>query len=131
MSASGSTPGGLPYPTMNDRLADTDAYIREFAQAVAARLANPGFVLEQRTVNTGSDGRGWLQFTALSRLDGMVAQPLIGSGSKQTIYATVYQLSGNSGLLQLRYAAVDAYSAAYYPWVGAMNVSVFAWGAPA
>jgi hypothetical protein len=129
-AASGATPGGLPYPTLDDRLADTATWIGHLADAVAGRLANPGMALFAGTVTTGGDGRVWVPFPALSRCDGCVPQVLTGAG-RYVIWPTVYQRSGNAALLLFRSAPVTGYTAAIAPFVGPLSVFAYAWGAPA
>lgn len=130
--ASGSTPGGLPYPTTGDRLADTDAYIAELADAVAVKLANPGVVLFKRQMATDGNGESWQSFSTLARVDGAIAQMLTGVG-QHTVYACVARLDGAQSVqFRFRTAPISTYSAAMAPWAnGSITVCGYVWGVSA
>jgi hypothetical protein len=130
VQASGSTPGGLPYPTTGDRLGQTDAYIGQLADAVAARLASPGVALLLTTVTTDGNGDAWLTFPTLSRCDGTVAQTVTGGGN-YAIWPHIIGYQGNAALVRWRKAPIATYSAAMSAYVGALNVCAYGWGAPA
>lgn len=131
MSASGSTPGGLPYPTADDRLADTPDYIGELADAAAVRLANPGVETWTKQIQTDANGVAWLQFPTLSECHGCIPQVLITSNSRYVIWPTVIQRGENSALVRFRRHPVNGYTAEIVNHVGLLTVCAYAWGVPA
>jgi len=134
-AGSGMTPGGLPYPTLDDHLAQTDQYIADLADAVNVRLANPGLVLTTGVVTTDGNGQVWMEFTALANLDGLVVQPLIQNLDIFAIWPTIMQRGTNPGgwasaLVRFRRCPISTYSAPLTPWVGGLMVCAYAWGPP-
>ena len=134
MSASGSTPGGLPYPTMDDHLEQTDAYIRELRDAVQTRLASPGLVMQVVDVTTDSGGVAWFNFPMLSRLDGIIPQVLVKGSGLYVIMASIISRNGNAAAVRFRSTLMNTnagQAATISNYVGVVTCSVYAWGAPA
>ena len=134
-AGSGSTPGGLPYPTINDKLSQTDQYIADLADAVAVRLANPGLVVGTGVVTTDGNGQVWMEWTALATLDGLVVVPLIRNLDIYAIWPTVMQRGTNPGgwasaLVRFRKCPISVYAADLAPLVGGLMVCSYAWGPP-
>lgn len=129
-SASGSTPGGLPYPTSADYLGQTDVYIGELADAVAVRLANPGQVFDVQTVNTDGSGIGRFTFGALSALGGLVVIPVVADFT--TLCPIVRAMNGNTADVQFWYPPYNTQDSINRAYTNrSVKASVIAWGAPA
>lgn len=132
--ASGSTPGGLPYPTMDDKLSETDTYIRQLRDAVTTRLASPGLVMQTVDVTTDSGGIAWFNFPQLSRLDGIIPQVLVKGTGLYFIMSSVISRNGNAAAVRFRSALLNTnagQAATISNYVGVLTVCVYAWGAPA
>lgn len=127
-TASGRTPGGLPYPTQDDKLSQTATYIGELADAARKMVDAPGLVVAVGSLTTAADGRVWITFSKLSVLNGLVVQVMTGGWQ---IFPKVIQRSGNSGLVQFPYAPFNVNDSVVKNFVGTLTAFTWAWGTAA
>lgn len=92
---SGTTPGGLPYPSGTDLVRDGDNAIKALAEKVEWKYGQ----LRQSYIGgmfaTGPDGRVWCDAPNLSRVDGAVVN-VVGDNNW---YAKPIMYSGNMVLV--------------------------------
>lgn len=123
-SVRGTTSAGLPYPTAQDPLTNTDLYIKNLAQATDKLLDNRGFVTAGPIgMNTDGNGDVAFQFSQFSTLQGVVPQayanysdiwvlwPILTARGGDTIYCRwCYLKLGTNGYGGAPFASKGLYS---------------------
>lgn len=126
---SGVTAAGLPYPTAQDPLADTDRYIRELDAAAMTRARNRPIVMKSLVAPTNASGQATLTFPEFSHLAGLVI--LTAYAGTLPLVCNVLAFGGRDAvvLFSMVYAGTGANTtgplASNY-----VNCTVIAWGTP-
>jgi hypothetical protein len=129
-----TTPSGLPYPTAQDILADTDVYLRELSQAIDYRLNNRSMLMSQPSLTSNAGGDLTINFPGFTTLQGLVIEPFAnnssGSADIWVLLPRITGLPGNSATVHVDYVNTKANGSNVSPFGGTMQYSIFAWGIP-
>lgn len=127
------TAAGLPYPSPQDAVCDTDKYIRDLAAAAGPRITNRGLAVWRGVIVTNGSGDANVNITSLAAVTGAFAtsiQLAPGGTNPIPLVAAVAGVSGTTVTLRWFYAPTSGgYMAGTYANL-ACDASVIAWGTP-
>lgn len=123
-----ATAAGLPYPSPQDPVCDTDRYIRELSDAVDLALATSSIAVFVGGLTTNSNGDVIVAFTSFASISGGVAHCIQNSTSGSLpLICQVWLLNGQ---LALRFLYVPSNGYLPVPYVGGLTAAVICWGVP-
>lgn len=123
-----ATPAGLPYPTPQDPVCQTDRYIRELADAVDLALASSSVAVYIGNLTTNAQGDVVLSFPGFASVSGGVAHCVQNNTSAPV--PLVAQVWLYNGQLTVRWHYIPTNAYVPQPWVGTLVGAVICWGVP-
>lgn len=128
-----STAAGIPYPTAQDPVCDTDRYIRELAAAAQVRISNKSLAVFRGVLATDGNGQANVSFPALAAVIGafgMSIQYAPGGTPPVPLVCAITGVSGTTVTTRWAYAVTSGGYGTQWWANNALDASVIAWGTP-
>jgi len=129
----GYTPAGLPYPSPQDPVCDTDKYLRDLAAAAKTRIANASIAVFRGVIGTDGNGDGQVPVPSLAAVTGcfgMSIQYAPGGTPPVPLVCSIVGANGTTIITRWTYVPTGGGTTAR-PWANAtLDCALIAWGTP-